>query len=233
MKKLLMLVLGFTFIQVNSWAQRDEVKNDFLLINQHYLDAERMSMTVAFKIYSEGSNVPLETEMGFYRVSNGSVNFKYFGVEVLIDNNLVVTSDDEGKKIILDTVRTSEGVAGKSAVDLYLDSLFKYYKDVKTLDLGNGIYKYDFYFDRGSYSKVEVYVNSTTFFITKIVNYLSEKIEVTEGNFKSIRAEIEFSNINTSPLFTNEFNRNRFVQKVEGTYQLVPRYSTYTLVKML
>lgn len=214
MKNLILFLASICFLNPTLLlAQRDVVKNDFLAINNNYLNIDKVSMTITFKVFSGTSNIPLETETGFYRINDGKVNLKYFGIETLVNNRIIVTLDDEGRKITIDSITNQYPLLPRSVPELYLDSMFKYYKDVSVATIDANTKKYQFLYDNGEFSKIEVFVNSDTKFIKKIVNYLTQKQEITDGVYKTIRAEVEFSNINTNPLFTDEFNVNRFVKR--------------------
>lgn len=220
-------------ISTAGFAQIGSAKNDFKDINDHYLNLEKVSMSLSFKVFVENSNTPSDVSTGFYRLNSGKLSMKYFGLEMIVNNSKTLVINEESKSIYLDTLRNGENFQPKAMPDTFLDTLFLMYKDVVVSQISANTKKYVFIYENGNNTKTEIYVNTDTKFITKIVSYPVEKFEISEGQFKNVRSEIEFSKINSNPTFVNEFDFSRYVIKVSGTYQLTPQYSGYTLINTL
>ncbi len=213
-------------------SQLENVKRDFKAISDNYIALNKLSMTVIYKVYTDETNNPVETQTGFYRLENGKVNTKAFNIETVYSNKLRVIVDYDSRTIVIDSVRTITGTP-KNIPDLYLDTLYMAFKTVNISMKDSLQKKYEFVYSDGQFSKTEVYVNVSTKFITKIVTYFADNMEISDGVFKQVRSEVEFSNITTDPTFTTDFSISRFVTRSGMTFTLKPQYSGYQLIKAL
>jgi outer membrane lipoprotein-sorting protein len=228
MKKIL-CHLAMLVICITACAQ--DVKKDITAINKAYEKADRLSMSLEYAVYLDGSRTPYEKEIGLYRKNGSSLYMKQMGTEIMSNEKYVTIVNHDSKLVMMDKARKVESLPWESS----LDTLLSMYQSVKFFvpEGTQNIKAYSFRFAGGKYEKVDLWFNSSTYMAEKIQAHYRNKIENDDGPHK-VMLELNFRNIDTgSKPPAGIFSPGAYVMQEKGKYVLKPAYRNYRLINHL
>jgi len=228
--KTAMLVLVAVFGMITSAIAQSGIKEELALINNNYLLKDKLSFKVNYSVYAKNTSTALETATGHFKYETGKISQRLFDHTMIVNNGYILLVDTAAQVIMLDSNYTPPTPV-KPMNPMNLDSLFKIYKNVSVSNISGELKKYTFTYNSGyEISKAEMIVNVNSLFVTKLVLYYTEPVELENGDFQEVRMVMDFTEYNTNPTFTNDFSELRYLDYVNGAFQLKPQYSSFTLV---
>jgi hypothetical protein len=228
----LLLFTGNLFAQQATVAQ---AAADLRLVNQAYNNAKLLRMEIGYNLFADySSTVPVQQEKGLFLRQERNTYSNLLGTVTLNNSRVSLTLDSAGQAIIVSDplpksrnnpqpVNLDSLLQQCSAIDFHADAGKKYYK---------------LHFDKApfmEYAAVEIYINSSSNFIEKLVLYFRESVDLNEEDDvvkkSRPRLEIAYSNISTTPVFSaQQFSESQFISGAGKRMSCTPAYSAFRLI---
>lgn len=233
---LLFVNLFFDCFAIAQQATVNQVAADFRTVNETYLQTPRLSMKVSYTLFpSYTSTAAFETDKGVYYKDGINSYSELLGIVSLTNSSLSMTLDSNEQTIVV-TDAPSKAARNPSLVDL--DSLLKVCSSMDSKDAGGGIRYYKLRFDGRAffeYNAIDVYVNSTTHFLERIILYYRAEMDLDESDSNLAkdrpRLEIRYTDISTSPVFSAEqFSEKKFIRAAGKKITCAAAYNGYRLI---
>lgn len=226
-------ILCFAFLLSPACIRAQNAAEDFRKVNAAYEAAGVMSMEVDYFLYEDHKSIaPFEKQTGTYLRSGSSSLMRLSGIETLVNKQYLLVCDHNDKMILL-------GDPGASAQPSDMDpaALLKICSAVRFAKQDNGTLVYRLEFDKTSlseYSVLEISIDPSSFFITKLVMYYRfESVLREERNAPATtpRLEIVYRQIKTNvKIKGDEFSESRFIKGKGKDVVCNEKYSEYKLI---
>lgn len=216
-----------------SFAQT--ANEDFRKVNAAYSKHQSLSMNVTYTLYSNySSTVAHDKQKGVYMRQGDKYYSRLLGVETMNNGKTIIVTDHNDKvMLVADPPQTQ-----KSPTPLDIDSMLATCGETKYSETKAGQKVYSMSFDKRKYleySKVDIYINSQTWLIDKIVLYYREQVSLDPDNDNALkeapRVEITYSSVITNPAFDKEqFSENKFIASAGGKLKATGAYAGFEVI---
>lgn len=207
---------------------------DFRKVNANYEQHSNLRMEIVYTLFpSYTSTTVKDKQTGVYMKQGQKQYSNLLGIESLYNERLTVVADHNDKVLVLADPFKQK----REAVPFNIDSLLLQFSSVKYSEI-NGRKVYTLTFENRQffeYKKIEIHINSSSWFIDKMIFYFKEQVNLDEENEEALkdspRLEIVYKNITTEPTFEpNQFSEKRFISLAGTGYQTTAAYNGFTLL---
>ncbi len=230
-KRRLALVLLYGFLCLCAGDVNAQTpKSDFERLNKHYVSLKQLGYEAHYTLYGENMVKPLESfEMVFKRAG---YNFYSRSVdeEFLINERYVLFVDHEDKEVVIQkNVKKKQANAPTfQDLTLYLDSLISAYSKIELLKGVGDVKQYRLIPLGGIYEKVDLSIDTKTWFLRDMTLYFAE-LEEVEDKPVQVHIKVEFKNYVTSGLNMGVFSELNYLSGSPGVFKLKANYGNYVL----
>jgi hypothetical protein len=229
MKNIIIAIL-LSFCYSSILAQLNYDRADFENINKVYAQLNTLQTEVDYVYYSShSSKVAGETLKAVLSINGADFHYKLGDVETLYTSNLTIIADHEEKKIMLDR---GHNQVRDVLFGANLDTLLTVCHRIKTSFPSAGIKKYELYANLAETERIDIYFDSTTFLMQKVVLFYNEPLRMEYGGTgDKPRLELVYRRQDRQPKFAPKlFDIDRFVQKTNKGYQSSPTFRNYKII---
>jgi len=204
---------------------------DLKKMQEYYKNMDRFDAKVAIKAIPKGHSTPFFTQEAEMKQEKLNIYYKTGGLTMVTNDKYTVWINEMSKRVFIkehvkNEFKSKRGDAIK-LTDSNLDSLFATYDSTAYVGTSNGMKHYIVYDYDGDIVEADIYLDVKTYYLKKAA-YTYNDDEARGGGS---RAEIEYTQFNTSPTFAKAtFAIGKYV-KIEGkSVTLQPNYRGYELV---
>lgn len=230
MKNLIIVIFSFCGLFLGQYVFAQDAKKAFTKVNETFSKYDKISYNITYNYYQfTKDKKPYESLTGVFKKDGNRSYSKVGSSELLVNDKYRVIVDNESKHLVIENRPI---VVSQQQLVVDLDSVLKECKSITVKKVGSEEI-YSLTFDTGffDYSKLDITVDASKNFITKIVFHL---VETADGDLitNQPRLEIIISGYNTSPVFSKGFFSETNYVKIDdkGNVSLIKNFSSYTLL---
>ena len=203
---------------------------DFERINKAYAKLTSLQTELDYVYYSShSSKTPGETLKAVLSIKGSFYHYRLGEVETLYTPTLTIIADHEERQIMLDKSHT---LARDILFGANLDTLLRVCHRIQTTYPSAGIKKYELYAHLAETERIDIYFNTTTFLMQRVVLFYNEPLNLEYGGTgEKPRLELVYRQQNPQPSFANGlFDSARFVQKTGQRYVSASAFRNYQII---
>lgn len=224
------IILFLLFCCFSATGQLHYDRSDFENINQAYAKLTTLQTQVDYVYYSSHSTKTVgQTLQAVLSIKGADYHYQLGEVETLYTSNLTIIADHEEKKIMLDGghIRARDVLFGAN-----LDTLLTVCHRIKASYPGGRVKKYELYAHLAETERIDIYFDTTTFLMQKVVLFYKEPLKVEYGGTgDKPRLELVYRRQDTQPTFAkNLFDPGRFVKKSGHRFLASGTFRTYQII---
>jgi len=233
--KLLITILAFCISSGAFYAQSD--KDTILIkISEKYQNADQLYMEQELSFYETyTTQEAYEIASVVLKKQQDKFYTKRFDQEKIVDKGLDLVIDHKARFLMIDLI-DKQVFEYSTGFDLTGLKRWSYKVDYQTIDEQTG--KYIFYFKVGDHTKSEIWINTTTYDVNKVVYFMKKPAPMTVGESPEEtakralpRVEMKIKKLDLNPNFSpEEFDWKKFVSISDDQIKLTEKYQDYTLI---
>ncbi|MEQ1746750.1 MAG: hypothetical protein ABMA02_15060 [Saprospiraceae bacterium] len=226
-KRLCFIVLAS--ISLCAHAQLTYDRSDFEGINQAYARLTTLQTEVDYVYYpSHQGKKAGETLRATLSLDDGSYHYRLQEVETLCTPAFTILVDHEEKQIMLDSTRRS---LRQVLFGADLDAVLSVCAKIRFSYPEPGIKKYELYATLGETERIDIYFDTTTFLMRRVVLFYNRPLSAEEGGTgEKPRLELVYRRQDAHPTFDKDlFSPARLIKKSGNRYAPVPALRGYKI----
>lgn len=212
-------------------VSKEDMKLVLSKMNEAYSTSKSYSMTVHHSSYAgHSSDVSIEEYTGSFLKSGDNYYSNLLDVETIQNKSAKVSVSNNQKVVIISNcIEFSKAVVDKEYLDHVLDQASK----IEVSNAGN-TRTYKFYMkNNGEFESYLITLNDKYFMTKLVMNYRQERSWKNKSG-KEISGKpklvVSYSNIKINTVVdASKFNFNKYIIESGESYQLTPKYASYTL----
>lgn len=235
-KKMTWLMIIIIGALMSSTLSAQNAKSDIQKINQVFIAQNEFAISMAYNLYANySSGVVYSTEKGEVERSGQKEYSKLASIETVINDKYAVVIDNMAKAIM---VQKAEKMKQKNVLPISLDTIIKYCKSIEYQKTSSDIGEYTLKMGFSDYQQIDIYFNTKTFLLTKLVLYSKKAKKLDENDAKlkkeKPRLEIVFAEINLKPeIAPSVFSEATYITISGNTITGNGKYKNYKIINGL
>jgi hypothetical protein len=224
------ILLYISLICLTHSALAQNVQQELEAVSAKYR-TNNYTYTVQYAYYNDAKSASAsETYNGFVKQKGNNFHYKIGQNEVFRTAQYIVAIDKSTKLLMLDTVVQEEKYIGQSPK---MEDVLKIYEQVERRQEGNLI-AYKVNNPQFGLAYMDVFVQPTEQYITKIVMYFYENRAGKDPKSIRNKLEIQFSNVQfNAEIASSYFNATKYITRNKTGYQPAPAYTSYKFLNNL
>lgn len=204
------------------------VQEDLLKINDAYKNTTNFSLDISYKLYRDHKNSLLvQSEKGSVQKMGNRYHSNQLGQEILFTGSVVVTVFHEHQ--IMKVEETNKFFPSMEYSAEFIKEILGYCEGIKPIAKNGNLKGYRFELEDYDYSSLEIFYDTTDYFLRKVVMYYETELDDEKGTYKP-RLEVMYSSIQLNPVLKeSDFSEKKFVIKEGERWVPSAAFKSYSI----
>ncbi len=218
-------------------AHSQNVKEDFVKINEAYLNAPQLSFDTRFALYDKiADGNPIIQEMGVVRIQNHIRYCKMGGIETIQTDSFQLVVNHQEKKMSIMPIKKEKNFAATSSLSAmdkeFMDMMLKSSSSVVFKKVDGNTNSYILQLDGEYFNQFKVFYNKKTFLLEKLV-FLNTTTQTNEEAERiPARMEIDIYPKKVEQNTNHFIDISTYIVKKKSKFYASDKYKNYTITDL-